>query len=295
MLLLAGKAGDTLEVTEDLSVVRLELDTRPESPALVRAALTGVAQLLELDPELFDDLKTAVSEACNNAVLYAYDGEPGPLVVGLEIRADGVEATIRDWGSGIQQAGPSDERMGVGLAVISALADRAEFSSAPDGGTEVRMLFTGRGAPIRPLGRPLDADRATHVPVQLSGDVVVRVCPVGLLPGVLGRVTRAVAARTHISLDRFSDIYLVTDAIAALAPSVAGGGGISFSVAAADKRLELTVGPFGARDGARLLEERLSQRAESSLALSAGEIAVEPVDGFELLRVVVEDRGNSPR
>jgi serine/threonine-protein kinase RsbW len=275
-------------VTEDLSAVRLELESRPESPALVRAAMAGVAQLLEFDSELFDDLKTAVSEACNNVVLYAYDGEPGPLVVGLEIRPDGILATVRDWGGGIQQAGPSEERMGVGLAVISALADRAEFITAPDGGTEVRMTFTGRGAAIRPLVLPDGADPGTRVPVELSGDVVVTVWPTGLLTGVLGRMTRAVAARTHLSLDRFSDIYLVTDAIAALAESTAAAPGIAFAVAAAHKRLELTVGPFRDEDGA--LAERLSDQAGISLVGIAGEFAVERVDGFELLRVVVDER-----
>lgn len=288
--MLAGKAEDTLDVTEELSAVRLELDSRPESPALVRAALAGVAQLLELDSELFDDLKTAVSEACNNVVLYAYGGEPGPLVVGLEIRADEIEATIRDWGGGIQQvAGVSEERMGVGLAVISALADRAEFIAAPDGGTEVRMTFARRGEPIGPG----EVERASGVPVQLTGDVVVTVWPVGLLPGVLGRMTRAVAARTHLSLDRFSDIYLVTDAIAARAETAAGTGGISFAVAAGHKRLELTVGPFGPGKGAQLLED-LSNEAGPSLAPLVSDSAIKPVDGFEVLRVVMEDRRDRP-
>ena len=277
---------------EDLSAVRLELDSRAESPALVRAALAGVAQLLELDSELFDDLKTAVSEACNNVVLYAYDGEPGPLVVGLEIRPDGIDVTIRDWGRGIQHVEPSDERMGgVGLAVMSALADRAEFIRAPDGGTEVRMAFTVRSDAIRCLEPSLKADPIAGVPVVgLSGDVVVTLWPVGLLAGVLGRVARAVAARTQISLDRFSDIYLITDAVAAFAESAASAAGITFAVAAADRRLELTVGPFRAGDGAQLLEGGLSSRPGSPIALLVGELALEAVNGFEVLRVVMEDR-----
>jgi serine/threonine-protein kinase RsbW len=262
-------------VTEDLSTVRLEMESRPEAPALVRAALTGIAQLLELDPELFDDLKTAVSEACNNVVLYAYNGDPGPLAVGLELGPEGIAATIRDWGGGIQQVGASEERMGVGLAVISALADRAEFISAPDGGTEVRMSFAGGG----------DARALEPAPVELSGDVVVTVWPVGLLAGVLGRITRAVAARTHLSLDRFSDIYLVTDAIAAFAVSAASAPGVTFAVTGSHKRLELVVGPFRAGNDELQIGDGLLDR---SSALS--EFALESVDGYELLRVVVEER-----
>lgn len=280
-------------MTEDLSAVRLEFDSRPEAPALVRAALAGVAQALELDPELFDDLKTAVSEACNNAVLYAYDGASGPLRFGLEIRPEAIEATIRDWGGGIKHVGPSDERMGVGLAVISALADSAEFSSPPDGGTEVRMRFARRGAAIPTFPGAAEADVAAGVPVPLSGDVTVSVWPVRLLGGVLGRVSRAVAGRTHLSLDRFADLYLLTDAIAALAESEAGAAGIAFAVATAHRRLELTVGPFRAGNGARMLEEVLVDGDGSALSPSLGELTVEPAGGYELVRVVVDDRRDS--
>ncbi|HWF26017.1 MAG TPA: ATP-binding protein [Solirubrobacteraceae bacterium] len=277
-------------MTEALSAVCLELNNRAESPAIVRAALAGVGQILDLDSELFDDLKTALSEACNNVVLYAYDGEPGPYVVGLEIRPDGIGATVRDWGGGIQQVGPSEERMGVGLAVISALADRAEFISPPDGGTEVRMVFNVRGAAIRSLGVSQDEAPATGACVQLSGDVVATVWPAGLLAGVLGRVARAVAARTQLSLDRFSDIYLVTDAIAAFAQSGGSDGAITFAVTGGDRRVELTVGPFPAGDGARLLDGGLSSELGSPIAVRVGALALEGVNDFELVRVVIDDR-----
>jgi serine/threonine-protein kinase RsbW len=256
----------------------------------VRAALSGVGQVLELEQELFDDLTTAVSEACNNVVLYAYDGEPGPYVVGLEIRPESIEATVRDWGTGIQQVGPSDERMGVGLAVISALADRAEFISAAEGGTEVRMAFSDRDTTIRPLEPAPDGGPGNDLPVKLTGDVVVTLSPVGLLAGLLGRLARAVASRTHLSLDRFSDIYLITDVIAAYATSVVSASAVSFAVAGGDRRIELTVGPFPAGDGARLLEGGLANEPRSAIALRAGEVTLERVDGYELLHVVIDDR-----
>jgi hypothetical protein len=182
--------------------------------------------------------------------------------------------------------------MGVGLAVISALADRAEFVSAPDGGTEVRIAFTDRGDDIRPLERSAGANPS--IPVRLAGDVVVTVSPAGLLAGVLGRVARAVAARTHLSLDRFSDIYLVADAISAVAESAARAADITFAVAASHRRLELAVAPFQAGHGARLLEESLMNRAGAVLVPAVGELVWEPIDDYELLRVVVEDRADTP-
>ena len=129
--------------------MRLELSSRPESVTLVRVMLGGIAEWFSFDPELLDDLKTAVSEACNNVVMHAYGDETGPLVVSLAVTADGAEVTVRDWGSGIQHVAPSQDRIGVGLAVISALAKRAEFLSPNDGGTEVRMLFGRHEPPVQ--------------------------------------------------------------------------------------------------------------------------------------------------
>ncbi len=74
----------------------------------------------------------------------------------------------------------------------------------------------------------------------LSGDAVVSLSPISLLAGVLGRVARALAARARFSLDRFSDVYLVTDAIAAHAGRAAKGPRLSFAISADAQRLELT-------------------------------------------------------
>ena len=56
------------------SIVALELPSIPENLTLVRGMLGGVAELREMDPELLDDVKTAVSEAANNVVMHAYLG-----------------------------------------------------------------------------------------------------------------------------------------------------------------------------------------------------------------------------
>src|SRR5690242_1443673 len=100
------------DVTDDWPTVRLDLDSRPETLTLVRGALGGVADQLALDPELLDDLKTAVSEACNNVVMHAYDDdEPGPLDVLLYARQDAIEVVIRDAGSGIDAIPAADDRL----------------------------------------------------------------------------------------------------------------------------------------------------------------------------------------
>jgi serine/threonine-protein kinase RsbW len=290
----AGKPKRTIDVTQDLPTVRLELISRPEAPALVRAALAGVAEPLEFDPELLDDLKTAVSEACNNVVLHAYPAEPGPLVVGLTVDADAIRVVVRDHGTGLGRVTTSDDRMGVGLPVIHALADRAEFSPAHEGGTEVRMEFAGRRVGKLLPDRATNPESAPDLPVLLSGDVVVTVSSVGLLTSVLGRLSRSVAGSARFSLDRFSDLYLVADAISAHARATAANARISFAIKAADRRLELTAGPFRPGSGALLQADSGSGRPRSLLAMLADEVAIEPAGAVELLHVVVADRSRDP-
>ena len=268
--------------------VRLQLDSRPESLTVVRSMLAGFGEALGLDAQLLDDLKTAVSEACNNVVLHAYDDVTGPLSVGLDVGSQGLEVTVRDHGSGIQYvASSAEERMGVGIAVINALADRAEFLIAPDGGTEVRMAFVDRGGSAQVLDAP--ADTIPAAPAGLTGDVIVTVAPVKLLVGVLGRIARALAAGARFSLDRFSDVYLVTDALAAHAQIAATGAAVSFAIAAASRRLEITIGPFRAGSGERLRPTSGARRSGSPLGLLADELAVERVAAAEMLRLVLLD------
>jgi serine/threonine-protein kinase RsbW len=121
--------------------VRLELESVAGSVALVRSVIRTVARAADLDRDLVDDLRTAVSEACNNVVLHAYPTESGPLIFSLAIHADSVEAVVRDRGCGITPGSIRNRGLGMGVAVINTLADRAEFESERGSGTEVRMLF----------------------------------------------------------------------------------------------------------------------------------------------------------
>ena len=127
--------------------VRLELTSRPEAARLVRSMSTAAGEALGFDPELLSDVNTAVSEACNNVIQHAYGDDPGPFSVDFALAADGLEVQVRDHGRGIRQAAPEHDGLKVGLALMSAVADRAEFIRAPDGGTEVRLCFRGAARP----------------------------------------------------------------------------------------------------------------------------------------------------
>jgi anti-sigma regulatory factor (Ser/Thr protein kinase) len=284
-----------VNVIEDRPAVRLELDSSPETLTLVRGALGAVAEVLALDPELLDDLKTAVSEACNNVVMHAYDGVAGPLTVFLYVSDDAIEVLVRDNGSGIPLSAPTDDRMqGVGLPIIRALAQESEFRRPPEGGTEVWMSFAGRRegmALFEAPGEPAPEDGWVS---RLSGDAVVSLSPVNFLGAVLGRLARALAARARFSLDRFSDVYLITDAIAAHAARSARGPRIAFGLATNSRRLELTIGPFRPGTGSELREEKPVRDVGSALVLLSDTVEIESSDGDEMLHVVMTDAGREP-
>ena len=272
-------------------ILNLRLNSRPESAGLVRAAIGGVAAPFRLRAELVGDLKTTISEACNNAVEHAYRGQSGAIAVHLNIGLESVDVSVRDWGGGFHQLAPAGDRLRVGLPLINALANRAEFLTAPGNGTEVRMGFDIRHDPRRDKLLALveeseDLEAWTPWRRGLSGDVVVTLLPRELLAGVLEPLTSALAARLRFSLERFSDMYLVMREIAGHVRSTASSKRISFALGVGEQELDLTIGPL--RGGsARELDEHVAGLAD--------ELETEPIARSELLRVVLRGGNRIPR
>ena len=108
--------------------LRLTLPARAENVAIVRHAVSGLAEAVAMEPAAIADLKTVVTEACNNVVLHAYEGEPGPLEVTAEPRSGELEVQVADEGEGFRpRASQGDESLGLGLPLIAALSDSFEI------------------------------------------------------------------------------------------------------------------------------------------------------------------------
>jgi serine/threonine-protein kinase RsbW len=123
--------------------VRLTMPARPEGVGVVRQALAGVADALDIDASILADMKMAVTEAATNVVVHAYDEEDeGILDVEVHTREDGVTIVVRDHGAGLHPHPPAREApaLGLGLPLIAALSDAFELRTEGRG-TEVRMRF----------------------------------------------------------------------------------------------------------------------------------------------------------
>jgi serine/threonine-protein kinase RsbW len=124
--------------------VRLTMPARPEGVAVVRQALAGMADALDFDAAVLADMKMAVSEACTNVVVHAYEDTDGMLEVDMAADENGLTIRVRDHGSGIHPHAHLTRdvpALGLGLPLIAALSDAFELHGSSGQGTEVRMTF----------------------------------------------------------------------------------------------------------------------------------------------------------
>jgi serine/threonine-protein kinase RsbW len=277
--------------------VRLSLTNLPENVSLVREVLAGLASSVPLEQGLLDDVKTVVSEACNNVVVHAYDGDEGPLDVEIRISEGALEIAVRDSGGGIRpRLAAKGELQGIGIPVIHALTDRVEFTGGIGEGTEVRMHFNVPGAHdlddlgLAGAGEPVGVDLADGLtPPDPGTAVTLEVAPVSLARSVLSRPLTALAARARFSIDRLSDLQLVTDAIAAHAGRSLRGGRLQVGVAMATRDLKLTFGPLRPGKGHQLILDTGVAGLESLLRTLADEVRVESVADSDVLMLRLRD------
>lgn len=142
-------------------IVTLQVPASAEYIDLVRLTLYGLAVKIGFSYEEIEDMKVAVSEACNNAVLYAYEHslhshttpvqEVSPHIeVRFIKRNDALSIVVKDDGRSFNAAtvsrqtepmtGKTVEELqtgGLGLFLMQALMDHVEVKS--DRGTEVTL------------------------------------------------------------------------------------------------------------------------------------------------------------
>jgi serine/threonine-protein kinase RsbW len=249
---------------ELLPNVRLQLANAPENVALVREMLSGLAEALGVDGTDLNDIRTAVTEACNNIVLHAYRGGPGPMEVDVHVASQSLKIFVRDHGRGIrareeedptrdeEEIDADDCSAGIGLHVIRTLAHDAEFQAVEGGGTEVCMEFVLLGvSALEPC--PDKQALNSFASSQPSSAAILSISPIGLARTVLPRLVSALAARAHFSTDRISDAQLLADALVAHADGALSGDLLGVCVNVEPREIELHIAPLMAGRARRLI------------------------------------------
>ena len=110
------------------------------------------AKIGGLKKDRIEDLKTAVSEACLNAMEHGNKGRPeARVVISMHLGDKDFRVSVKDEGNGIphvpenidikskvEQLEPPN---GLGLYLIQQLVDRVEFNEKTDGGHVVKMVL----------------------------------------------------------------------------------------------------------------------------------------------------------
>ena len=147
-----GGAGDELFMKNGSSVqVRLPSELGFEKVAMSTAA--SMAGLMGFSADRIEDLKTAVAEACINAIEHGNQLNSSLSVgVVLSTSDEGLEVKVIDDGAGVRQTlahtpdidrkvhGEEDPR-GMGMFLIQALVDEAEWYQGPPGKSFVRLVI----------------------------------------------------------------------------------------------------------------------------------------------------------
>jgi anti-sigma regulatory factor (Ser/Thr protein kinase) len=274
--------------------VRLDLTNRPENVLLVREALTGVAEAVEVAAEDLSDIRTAVTEACNNVVLHAYRGDPGPLEVEMQLEPDALIVAVRDSGIGLDREAVAREPAmevdrGIGLPVIEALSHEVEFLTPRGGGTEVKMTFAVAGVDGLPETPAAVSAPAT---LALAGEptAAITIGPPLLARTVVPRLLCVLAARAHFSTDRISDSQLLADALVAHAAAALDGSHLSMAVIVEPRDIELRVGPLLAGRAQGLVHESDLEGLGPVLEKLADGHGVSTVDAHDTLTLTLRDR-----
>lgn len=136
-------------------ITELRLPTRLGFEKVAMSTAASVAELMGFSADRVEDLKTAVSEACINAIEHGNKlNELLGVVVTLSMGEESLEVRIRDEGPGVQNElhipdmdrkmlGEEDPR-GMGMFLIQALVDEVEYVSEPaaaGGGSYARLVI----------------------------------------------------------------------------------------------------------------------------------------------------------
>ena len=135
-------------------VIELRLPSRLGYEKVAMDAASSLARRMGFEIERVEALRTAVSEAVTNAIEHgnAHDAAMRVMVM-LTVRPDGLVISVADQGRKqldqgqtaltprIEDSFNKEDKGGWGIWLIRELMDEVEFTTAPSGGNQVRMVI----------------------------------------------------------------------------------------------------------------------------------------------------------
>lgn len=138
---------------EHRSSIELRLPSRLGFEKVAMNTAASVARLMGFGDDRIEDLKTAIAEACINAMEHGNKlDETLSVGVILSMKSDALEVKVLDTGEGPKAhsatAPDIDKKMheeeeprGMGMFLIESLVDEVEWVSSPPAGSYARMVI----------------------------------------------------------------------------------------------------------------------------------------------------------
>jgi serine/threonine-protein kinase RsbW len=125
----------------------IELQAVPDRVPSARGAISRLCEDLQIEEDLAGQIRLAVTEACTNCVLHAYEDDSGARsTFALEARVEDNDllVLVSDDGAGITAVRSARAGLGFGLRLMRQAASSMDVVSRPGGGTCVAMRFALR-------------------------------------------------------------------------------------------------------------------------------------------------------
>ena len=139
--------------------VEVSLPSRMGYERIAMDCSASFAKMVGFAPERIEDLKTAVAEACINAIEHGNKGHPDTRVlVTMNFNDDRFSVSVKDGGKGIARL-PKDSAViqtiekleppkGLGTYLIKQLVDEVEFNDMTKDGHAVKMVIKLTSKPL---------------------------------------------------------------------------------------------------------------------------------------------------
>jgi len=136
----------------DNNVIEVHLPSVLGYEKVAMDSAAAVAKIMDFHESRIEDLKTAVAEACTNAIEHGNHLKKNTMVlVTLVMGSDCLEVNVEDCGKGIkdlptepnidEQLSAKHDSRGWGVFLIKRLVDELEFKPGPKGGNVTRMVI----------------------------------------------------------------------------------------------------------------------------------------------------------
>lgn len=126
-------------------VITIKLPSKAEYVSIARLAASVISNTVGFDIEEIDDIKVAVGEACNNAVLHG-KSEDEVYEINFELSDSKIHIEVKDNGIGFDEDKYEEPDLdnlkgnGLGIYIMKSLMDEVDIIANDNEGTTLKLV-----------------------------------------------------------------------------------------------------------------------------------------------------------